>query len=775
LPTERRQREESVKSIPLSPGGERRLNEHEVYDLLAGAGLATCASEVLPAAADDAQRGRWLERALRLAEGRGRLVLKILGRDLLHKSDLGGVRILKAPDAESLDAAAREMLADLDAAAPGAVEGLMATEFVPHGANVPGQELLLSVKQDPAFGPVVVVGLGGVLTEWYAEGTDGRSRLILPVRGLTREFVSEILAGHPLLSVSCRPSRLHAEPPLSADTIAAGVMGLAGLAAAHGPDVDGTATLEELEINPAVARDGELVAIDGVGLVSDRKWPRPDRPLPLIGNLLHPRSAAVLGVSARGANPGRIIMRNLKRSQGVPPERLHVVHPEHDSIDGVACVRRIADLPERVDLAVVCIPATGARDAIAELVAQDAAATVILIPGGFAESGHPELAREIEARLAEGHARGDGGPVLVGGNCLGIVSRDEYNTFFLPPYKLPFAEAESGANLALVSQSGAYLVAFASNYDGVINPRASISFGNQMDLTVADFLAHFLEVDEVDVIGCYIEGFQSGDGARFAAYARQAAARGKQVIAFKAGKTPLGAQAAASHTASLAGDYDVSRACLEAAGVLVAESLETFEDLIKTFTMLMSRRAHGDRLGVLSNAGFECSVVMDAMDGFTFEPFAPEVKAVLDEALPAYAHRDNPVDATPMADTAAYARSVAAIVESDRIDCAIISSVPVTPALDNLPADADGAHGEDIEGPDSQPRTYIRILADSDKPVVVVVDSGPLYDPMATLIESAGIPVFRKIDRAAQALAGFVGRCAAMREAEGRAVSPEAS
>ncbi len=759
---------DAMLTAPLAEAGserERRLNEREVYGLLETVGLKTCRHETLETGVDAAARAQWAERALALAAGRGRLVLKVLGREILHKSDLGGVRVLADPTAAGLVAAADDMLATVAAAAPGAAEGILATEFVPHGANVPGQELLLSLTQDAAFGPVVVVGLGGVLTEWYGEGTGGRSRLILPADGLTRDTARAALEGHPLLSLLCRPSRLYGDPPLDGGDLADVVVRLAGLAEAFGPGGEGEATLEELEINPAVAVDGELVAIDGVGLVSDRRWPRSERPLALIEQLLHPRSAAVLGVSARAANPGRIIMRNLKRSQGVPADRLHVVHPEGGTIDGVPCVKSIAELPERVDLAVVCIPAAGARDAIAELVARDAAASVILIPGGFAETGESQLARDIETSLATGHARGDGAPVMVGGNCLGIVSRDEYNTFFLPPYKLPFAEADIGGNLAVVSQSGAYLVTFASNYDGVINPRASISFGNQMDLSVADFLAHFNRVDEVEVIGCYIEGFQPGDGARFAAFAREAAARGKQVIVFKAGKTPLGAQAAASHTASLAGDYDISRACLEAAGVLVAETLEDFEDYLKVFTMLMPRRARGDRLGVMSNAGFECSVVMDAMDGFTLRPFTSEVTTVLDDALPAYAHRDNPVDATPIAGTAAYARSVEAILASDEIDCAVISSVPVTPSLDNLVADPAGGHAEDITGPDSQPGAFIRILGGAGKPAVVVIDSGDLYDPMTTMIEAAGIPVFRKIDRAAQSLAAFVGRCLQMRDA----------
>ncbi|MDO9694997.1 MAG: acetate--CoA ligase family protein [Candidatus Latescibacteria bacterium] len=738
-----------------------RLNEAEVYDLLEAIGLAACPR--LAGGREQAAGGKWAAGAAALADAQGRLVLKVLGRDILHKSDVGGVAVLELPAhgrAEAVTAAAGDLLRRVEAAGSGSViEGVLATAFVPHRANVPGQEVLLSVRLDPAFGPVVVIGVGGVLTEWYGRGTAGRSRLILPAAGLTPQRAAAAVAGHPLLSLLCRPSRLYPQPPLAPLALGEAAAALAGLAVATGPAADSDWTLEELEINPAVIRDGALVAIDGVALLSHRRWPAPNRPLARIGELLHPRSAAVLGASARGDNPGRVILNNLKRSRGVAPERLHVVHPKESAIDGVACVPSVQDLPAKVDLAVVCIPAAGARDAIAEIVAHDRAASIILIPGGFAEAGETGLADEIERILAGSHDTPGGGPVMVGGNCLGIVSRDSYNTFFLPLHKLPFSEAACGRNLAVVSQSGAYLVTFASNYDGIVNPAASISFGNQMDLTAADFLAHFLEADGIDVVACYIEGFRPGDGDRFVELARRATARGKQVLVFKAGKTELGAKAAASHTASLAGDYDVALACLEDAGVTVASTLDEFEDLIKTFTMLMPRPARGPRVGILSNAGFECSTVTDALGGLELRGFDAGVRAVLDAALPAFAHRDNPVDATPMAGTAAYADAVAAILASDGVDAAIISAVPVTPALDNLPA-APGLHGEDLDAPGSLAGRLVPLLAGGGKPAVIVVDSGPLYDPLCARFELAGVPVFRKIDRAARALACFVAACA---------------
>jgi acyl-CoA synthetase (NDP forming) len=737
--------------------GRYRLNEWEGYRLFDAIGLEHGAVHDLPAGASPAERVEWAERAAALADGEGRLLLKVCGREILHKTEAGGVRVVRlgaGARSEDVLAAAEEVVAAVtDAGLGDGIEGVLACAFVPHARNTPGQEVLLTLRQDPAFGPVVVVGVGGTLTEWYGRGSGGRSTLVLPARGLDERRVEEALAAHPLLSLMAWPSRLYPEPPLAPRTLVAAVTALAALGDATAPDRPGP-TLEELEINPAVASDGRLVALDAVGLAGELAWPQADRPLHRIRPLLEPRSAVVMGVSSKGANPGRIILDNLTRSEGPVRDDLAVIHPREKEIAGVPCYPTCADLPQKVDLAVVAIPAEGALAAITELVQTDRAEAIILIPGGFAETGQTDLAAAIEEQLQRGHAGPGGGPVMVGGNCLGIVSREQYNTFFIPLYKLPFNPARGG-NLAVVSQSGAYLVTFASNHDGVIQPRASISYGNQMDLTVADFLTHFLDDDRVDVVACYVEGFRPGDGERFMAGIREARRRGKRVIVFKAGKTALGAQAAASHTASLAGDYAVARACLAAAGADVAESLDEFEDLIMTFTMLAGRRPRGRRVGILSNAGFECSTVMDALGDLELASFDAGARSALDAALPAIAHRDNPVDATPMASTESYAASTRAILDCAAVDAAILSAVPVTGALETLEAATDGGHGEDITREGALGRRWLEIIGESEKPAVVVIDSGRPYDPLCRQIASAGVPVFRKIDRAARALAAF--------------------
>ncbi len=734
-----------------------RLNEIEMYGLFESLGLDPCPSCYLAEGATRATEQIWAENVLKLAQSEGRFVLKVVGRDILHKTDVGGVSLVTSKELDVHDVLNHVIKMKSKLKANGlsdAIEGFMAGAFVPHKANTPGNEILLSIKQDPAFGPCVILGIGGTLTEWYGKGSGGNSTLIMPASNLNPETVKEAIEKHPLLSLLCFPSRLYPTAPVAIENLVNWVMTLAQVGLLVGPSGLSSYTFEEIEINPAVAHQGKLVALDGVGLISQRKWSGDSRPVSKIEPLLKPRSAMVLGVSAKGPNPGRIILENLKKSEGIDPDRLYVVHPKEEFIAGKPCFGSINEIPEKCDLAVIAVPAQGALDAITQLVELDKAEALILIPGGFAEAGEKDLAESIENVLIEGHKKQGGGPVMVGGNCLGIVSKENYNTFFLPSYKLPFNPGR-GDNLALVSQSGAYLVTFASNYDGIINPRASISFGNQMDLTASDFVEYFTGISEVNVIACYIEGFRSGDGLRFLEMVRKAKAAGKKIIVFKAGKTALGAQAAASHTASLAGDYAVAKACLESVGAVVTNTLDQFEDYIKTFTLLAGKTITGKRVGIISNAGFECSTVMDRLENLELASFGDKTQAVLDEMLPSFAHRSNPIDCTPMTGTKAFVGSCRAILESDAVDLAILSSVPVTPGLDNLPMDPERKHGENLAGKNSQPSLMIDIIHGSAKPAAVVVDSGVIYDPMCRMIEESGIPVFRKIDRAAQAMAAF--------------------
>jgi acyl-CoA synthetase (NDP forming) len=732
--------------------GRTTLLEHEVYALLSAAGFDV--PRFFFWAGTPADRPPEAAQAF-VASLRGTgCVVKIASPDLYHKSDVGGVAMVPA-DESAVVSAARKVWDDVGLRASGASRpGILLLERLTPLVGSPAAETLVSLKQDPAFGPVLVFGIGGVLTEWYGHVSRGLSTAILSP-GHVRDGLAAAAASVPALELLLAPSRLHPTAPLDLDALVAKLEALGRLATAFAPDAGGALTLEELEVNPfLLLGDGRWVAADGKARISGRRVTRPSRPIRKIRNLLEPESAAVFGASTTAMNPGRIILRNLKASEGLRYGRLWAVHPKAPAVDGVPCVTSGRDLPETVDLAVIAIPAEGARDAVRDLCASGKAASIILIPGGFAETGQRALDEEIRGTVLESRKGGDGGPVLVGGNCLGIVSKHRYNTFFVPYYKLPFHDAP-GDRLAAISQSGAYLVSLTSNLDGIVFPKASISFGNQMDLTVSDFLKYFERDESVSILACYIEGFQPLDGLEFVRIARRLRQSGKRVIAFKGGKTPLGAKAAQSHTAALAGDYAVARTLLEQAGVVVTETLDMFEDYVKIFTMLDGRTVAGRRAAILSNAGFECASVLDELFGLTAAVLSGATKRRLSACLPAVAHADNPVDATPMAETPRFVEAAEALLDDPGVDALIVSPVPVTPALDNLAPDLVGTHTENIHAPGSLPQELLRVFRKTVKPFVVNVDSGRLYDDFVAVLQRGGIPVYRKIDRASRALSAF--------------------
>jgi acyl-CoA synthetase (NDP forming) len=762
--------------------GRFSLLEHEVYAILAEAGIDVPRHRFwtgAPGAALPDEIRRFLADL-----PSDDAVLKIVSPQILHKTDVGGLAFCRR-DPDAVLERARGIWQETGRRVPGADRrGILVLEKVPARSVGLASELLLSVKQDPSFGSVIVLGLGGVLTEWYGRFSFGTSTAIF-TPGAVREGIQQLISELPALGLLFRPSRLHAEPPLDLERTAAHCEALGRIAIEFGPARDGARsefTIEELEMNPMLlTADGRWVAVDGVGRFSTAKVNRPHRPLRKIKNLLEPKSAVVLGASGKGMNPGRIILRNLKAGEGPTYGHVYAVHPKDEAIDGIPCLRRLEDLPEKVDLAVVAIPAEGARDSIREICEKDLASSIILIPGGFAETGREGLETEIIGALEASRAHEGGGPVLVGGNCLGIVSKRQYNTFFLPQYKLPFHDAP-GDRFVAVSQSGAYLVSLTSNLDGIIFPRASISYGNQMDLTVSDFLEYLLGEDDVKVIACYVEGFKPLDGDRFLKLARELRERGKRVIAFKSGKTALGAMAARSHTASLAGDYAVARCLMYQAGIVVADTLNMFEDYAKVFTMLWDRipaggarrgetmsgpswgtHAHseggaevGRRVGIISNAGFECTSVLDRLFNLKLGALTEKTRARLAEVLPGIAHADNPIDATPMAGTPEFIAAAEAMLEDPNVDALLISPVPVTPALDNLAPDLAGRHSENIFGSRSLPAEIIRLFGNTTKPIAVSVDSGRLYDDFVIMLQRNGIPTYRKIDRASRALSALL-------------------
>ena len=316
--------------------------------------------------------------------------------------------------------------------------------------------------------------------------------------------------------------------------------------------------------------------------------------------------------------------------------------------------------------------------------------------------------------------------------------------------------------MAVISQSGAFMISRMSKMPH-IEPRYAISLGNQIDLTASDYMNYLKEEPGVRTFAVYMEGFQPGDGYAFARAVEEITAEGKTVIVYKSGRSPEGQGAASSHTASVAGDYSICRSILKQAGAIVCEDIEEYENFIRGIHDLEAKKVRGNRVGLVSNAGFECVIMADSLKDDQAElvpaEFVPATRSRIVEALKPLGIDKlqdvrNPLDVTPVGDDAVFCACAEAVLGDPNVDCAVISPVPMTPAMQTLAPTS--AYKESILNPESFAQRIAVAFRKTDKPFVVNVDAGKVYDPLCELLYEAGIPVFRRVDEALRFLRKYV-------------------
>lgn len=768
---------ERIKSILDSASSEGRfqLLEHEVYQVLAAAGASVPRFFLLPP-------GKQPDLPSLQALGSERVVVKIVSPEIAHKTDVGGVAKVDN-NVEAVAAATTKMLQEvpqryarsleahpdhapkpykgltgkvLEDAIRSDIRGVLVVEMLKFEGEGPGNEVLFGLRYNREFGHVLTMGIGGIDTELLGGACQKGLAVVTSSASMldektALELFKPTLAWQRLAGLTRAGKKLVGE-----EAVVKLIRGFREIAAHFGVE-SGSWNITELEVNPFGVVKGELVALDGLL----KFGPRPEmpiaRPISSLGPMLNPGSIGFIGVSAKGMNMGRIILRNVLEV-GFDKSKLYVVRPETAEIDGVRCVPEIKDLPERVDVFVLAVGADQVADIIEQLVTFDKAVSVILIAGGM---GEKEGGHTIEDRVKQAIRKGrdEHKPLVVnGGNCLGIVSRPgKYHTLFIPQTKLPL-RTDGRSNVALISQSGAFMITRMSKLDW-LSPRYAVSTGNQVDLTVGDFLRHLAADQEVRTFAVYSEGFKDGDGLACARAIKEITDSGRDVVFYKAGRTSEGKKATSGHTASLAGDYDVCEAIIAQAGAWVCSSFNDFLDLVKVSSLMGGRKWEGRRLAALSNAGYEAVGIADSVRGpgwnLQLAKFSEQTNARLTQALvkgklDALVDVHNPLDVTPMADDAAHEDAVGAFLADPGVDIVLCATVPLTARMATL---GDGApEGQSFHQEGSLVHRLARVAATTDKPIAASVDSGVLYDAFSRAIEEQGIPTFRSADVAMRVL-----------------------
>lgn len=738
----------AVEAILARAHAEKRgaLLETEVYEILKLAGLGAPEYLFYPAAGLKAAAAA---REIRSRISGGKAVLKLISSKTLHKTESGGVRI-----AENEPAALEAELNDLAHKFRG-VEGFMASEFVPHSPFALGEELMIGARSDDAFGPVITLGVGGTNAEGLtASLRPGVTPAIMPAdlaRGdedwqafVDQAWIWQYSAGR------VRGSRRIAKD----EDIVSWLQAFAAIMKHFRDGGTSEWAILEFEVNPAAVSNGRLVALDGVlRFRKARKHGRIRPSMKGVAGLLKPKTVAVVGVSEKKMNMARIILNNVLKA-GFDKSRTFIIKDLAGEIDGVKCWASPKDLPEKVDMYVVAVPSKEVPAVLAEAGASGKINGVVLISGGMGEkSGTEDMGASVVKIIADAKAKNPDF-VLSGGNSLGIVlPRSKVNTLFIPEYKLsyPLGENPHTAGTAFVSQSGAFVISTLSKMPW-LKPAYSITVGNQQDITVVDYVEKLSEEDDMKVLLVYIEGFKYADGLVLAEVIAKARKKGKQVIVYKAGRTAVGQKAVMGHTASIAGDYTVTRAILEHAGALVAETFDDFNDLALMACYFSKFELKNGNTFFISNAGFESAGMADSVKGALTAAvtdkglIADLEKALKDFGLDGIVDVKNPMDITPMAPDAAIGRATCRALASDEFGAVLLSMVPLTPTMNTLPKG--GAWPDDFE------KSFLKDAADvmhrAAKPLIFCVACGALYDPYCDYALKLGMPVFRSADRAAE-------------------------
>ncbi|MCP1661622.1 MULTISPECIES: acetate--CoA ligase family protein [Methanocalculus] len=632
------------------------------------------------------------EEAVAIAEEIGYpVVLKIESPDILHKSDVSGV-IPGIQNEAEIRGEYRDLISRVREMKPEAsIAGVAIEEEA-----APGLEILIGGRTDPAFGKTITVGLGGTLVELIRD----TAIRILPVdEPEIRSMVREI-RGYQLIK------GFRNEPPRDEEALVQAISAIARLFLDH-------PGFSEFDINPLILYEDGLIAVDARFIAGAEDKPGKQEHRPLDSGILKPQSIAVVGASPDPQKIGYTITRNLLSFPGA----LYPVNPKHTGILGRKAWPRIPEIQDDVDMAVIAVPAGVVPDIIRDCV-EKKVRTAVVISFGFRESG--EEGKQLEEEIVS-IAR-SGGVRIVGPNSLGVM---------VPPHGINSTFSQSAAQagpVGFISQSGALITTIIDwSAEEEIGFSAVISVGNQADIGFVDYIDLLAEDEETKVIVLYIEEIR--EGRRFFDTVMRVAEK-KPVVAIKSGQSRIGQIAAASHTGSLAGDYQTYRAAFLQAGVVPADSIR----LAFQVSEILSTQSlpSGERAVVVTSAGGFAVLSSDYAErnGIRLVELPDSVRSEFDEILPPGWSGRNPMDMIGDSTAGRFAKVFDVLLKNqDFWDIAIIISAPTA-----------------IADPRHVAREIIRFSEHTDRMVLAGFPGGQSVRPGMQLLRRGGVPAFSEVE-----------------------------
>lgn len=561
------------------------------------------------------------------------VVLKASGASISHKTEVGGVALNLASEEQVREAGRRLM----------GIEGCQALLVQ---EMVTGQrELICGMIRDEQFGPCVMFGLGGVMTE----ALDDIVFRVAPLDAQDAQAMIEGIHAKGLLG----PFR--GEAAVQHDVLVQTLVALGEIGCQY-------PAVREIDINPLkVTPQGKPVAVDALIVIKAQDEQEFGSQADM-APFCEPAKVAILGASATEGKPGNVVLRNILANDF--DGELWLVNPRGGEILGLPVQTSIADLPEGIDLAIMVVPASACPQALRDCAAKGIK-NFILLAGGFAEVD--PFGEQIQQELAE--IIQTNGLRVLGPNTSGLLSTPAR----FAPSLFPLGRIRPG-KVSYIAQTGNFAThtmkyILSSEHFGVSRV---IGLGNKIDLDECNALEYLGDDPETSAILLYLESFKRPRA--FLEIARRISCR-KPVIALKSGASEAGRHAAVAHTAAMAAEDRLVDGMLRQAGVVRIDDYSQLILAAKALSMIPLPR--GNRVSFLAPSGAMLVVLADLCVRLGLEVPELGTKALdrLTEISPAFLRMRNPVDiwgaATVKGIEYAYREGMQAVLEDPNVDAVV--------------------------------------------------------------------------------------------------------
>ena len=624
------------------------------------------------------------------------LVAKIVSAEVLHKTDVKGVKVGINSEDE-----VRETFEDMYGrlSRQFEVKGVLIEKMMPSGTA----ELIIGLQSDPQFGPIIMLGLGGIYTEIFRDV----SFRVLPITKKDAKEMVENLKGKQILK------GFRGSEPVNIDVITDALMNIGKLG------IDMASYYESIDFNPVIVYPNEYYVVDAKIILREKVDPEaisnaaPDSSY--LDLFFNARSIALIGASPEPGKIGNSVFESLAKHE-YKGKVFPVNAKGYPEILGVKAFKSLDDINDQIDVVVVTVDLKFVPDLLKSC-GRKCIHNMVIISGGGKELGGERAAIEQQIKDLSKQLR----VRIIGPNCIGMFNGENRLDCAFQGHERMIRPKKG--EVAFLSQSGTVGIAFMETSDS-FGTSKMVSYGNRSDVDEADMIWYLSEDPQTKVIGLYVEGF--GDGRKFMNTAKRVITeRKKPVVVFKNGRSVRGAKQAASHTGSLGGSYMVIKGAFDQTGIISVDSYEELTGSLKAFAW--QPVPNGNRVAMITNGAGPIIGAIDHFErlGLQIAEITDQTKNALKEHYPPTYVVGNPCDVTGSASAEDYQFAIQAFMDDRNVDI-------IMPWF--------------VFQDDPLEETIVDVLANfqkmQKKPILVGTMGGPFTEKISSRIEDVNVPVY---------------------------------